>query len=88
MELNKDQKEKIINMGAFNYDASRIASVIEVEQIIVEKELKNTDSELCKLLKKGADLSDYVIDLKLFNLAQSGDIKALEKLEYRKKTRK
>jgi len=42
---------------------------------------------LSKLLQKGRDMADYVIDLKLFEMAKSGDIKALEKLDYRKRTR-
>ncbi len=33
-------------------------------------------------------MSDYVIDLKLFEMAKSGDIKALEKLDLRKYARK
>jgi hypothetical protein len=39
-------------------------------------------------MEKGKDLAEYVIDLKLFEMAKSGDIKALEKFETRKANRK
>jgi hypothetical protein len=32
-------------------------------------------------------MADYVIDLKLFDMAKSGDIKALDKLDFRKRSR-
>jgi hypothetical protein len=87
MEIKKEQEEQIINFGVFQYDETKIASILGVDVKIIEKEIKNNNSLLSKLLQKGRDMADYVIDLKLFEMAKSGDIKALEKLDYRKRTR-
>ncbi len=72
----------------FNYDSKKIASILELDKDEVDSELKNEESELSKLLQKGKDMADYVIDLKLFEMAKTGDIKALEKLDLRKRRRK
>jgi len=87
MEIKKEQKEQVINFGVFNYDSRKIASILELDKDEVDSELKNEESELSKLLQKGKDMADYVIDLKLFEMAKTGDIKALEKLDYRKRMR-
>lgn len=88
MEIKKEQKEQVINFGVFNYDSKKIASILELDKDEVDSELKNEESELSKLLQKGKDMADYVIDLKLFEMAKTGDIKAIEKLDYRKRMRK
>lgn len=88
MKITDDLKEKIINMGVFEYDSEKIASILEIDISIINKELNDAKSELNKLLEIGKNKSDYVIDLKLFELAKAGDIKALEKLELRKRKRK
>jgi len=83
MEIKKDYHEKIINCGVFNYNAQKLANILGFDKKEVESEMQNKESELNQLLQKGKDMSDYVIDLKLFELAKSGDIKALEKLNQR-----
>jgi hypothetical protein len=88
MEIKKEQEEQIINFGAFEYDEKKIASILGVDIKEVQKEISDKNSLLSKLLEKGKDMSDYVIDLKLFDMAKSGDIKALEKLDNRKRLRK
>ncbi len=87
MEITNEIEEQIINMGVFGYSASKIANILSFNVQEVENELADENSQLNRLLKKGRDLSDYVIDLKLFNMAKAGDIKALEKLEKRKNIR-
>lgn len=88
MEIKKEQEEQVINFGVFDYDAKKIASILGFDKTEVSEELKNKDSKLCLLLQKGKDMADYVIDLKLFEMAKTGDIKALEKLDQRKRIRK
>jgi len=88
MEIKKEQEEIIINMGAFDYNASKIANILSFDIKEIEKEFKDKNSKLNELLLKGKDMADYVIDLKLFEMAKTGDIKALEKLDYRKNKRK
>ena len=88
MEIKKEQEEQVINFGVFDYDAKKIASILGFDKTEVSEELKNKESKLSLLLGKGKDMADYVIDLKLFEMAKTGDIKALEKLDRRKKMRK
>jgi len=86
-DFTKKQEEQLINFGAFGYSEKKIASImgVPVDDIISLKKDKN--SILSNLLQKGKDMADYVIDLKLFEMAKSGDIKALDKLELRKRFR-
>lgn len=88
MEIKKEQEEQVINFGVFDYDAEKIASILGFSKTEVSEELKNKESKLSLLLQKGKDMADYVIDLKLFEMAKTGDIKALEKLDHRKRVRK
>jgi hypothetical protein len=87
MEIKKEQKEQVINFGVFDYSSKKIASILGLDKSEVDSELKNKESELSKLLQKGKDMADYVIDLKLFEMAKTGDIKALDKLDSRKRMR-
>jgi hypothetical protein len=87
MKIKAEQEEMIINFGVFGYSAEKMASVLGVDLLEIEKCLQDKDSQFSKLIQKGSDLADYVIDLKLFEMAKSGDIKALDKLEVRKKFR-
>ena len=84
MKIKKEQEEQIINFGALDYDSRIIASLLGLDEEEVEAYLNNKESEFSKLFQRGKDMADYVIDLKLFEMAKSGDIKALEKLENRK----
>jgi hypothetical protein len=86
-KIEKENEEQIINFGVFNYDALKIANILGLTETEIETEIKNENSDLSKLLQKGRDMADFVIDLKLFEMAKSGDIKALEKLDYRKRIR-
>jgi hypothetical protein len=88
MKIEKENEEQIVNFGVFEYDSKKIASILGVDVKEVQKEIENKTSLLSQLLQKGRDMADYVIDLKLFEMAKSGDIKALEKLDLRKRTRK
>ena len=85
MDLTQEQQDIIINAGVFGYKIEKISSILGIDQKILETTLNN---DVQKLIKKGQDLSDYVIDLKLFEMAKSGDIKALDKIEQRKRLRK
>ncbi len=87
MNIDKNTEEQIINFGALGYPASKIANILGYSEEHIQSLFTNKTSEFYELYQKGVDLADYVIDLKLFELAKSGDINALDKLDYRKKTR-
>lgn len=82
MELTKEQQEQVINFGAFGYKAEKAATILEISEDQFKK-----DKEIQRLYKKGEYMAEYVLDLKLFNLAQNGDMKAFEKFEIRKAQR-
>ena len=87
MKIDEDLEEKIVNCGVFGYSASKMANILGFSESEIATEIATSNSTFKKLLQKGIDLADYTIDLKLLELAQVGDIKALEKLDSRKKTR-
>jgi hypothetical protein len=86
--LTEKEKEQLLNMGAFEYDAQMCASILGFEIKDVESLMKNPESEFYKTYKTGQIRAQYVIDLKLFEQAQGGDIKALDKLKNRQMARK
>jgi len=88
MKFSEEQKEIIINAGAFDYDLNKIANILDVDCKELKQQYKNINSEFYQLFKKGKDRFDYAIDNKLFQMARNGDIKALEKLEQRERIRK
>lgn len=85
--ITEHERDIIINLGAFQYPAAKMANVLGWTEAEVTAELTNTKSEFFKLYTSGKDKADYVIDLKLFELAQTGDLKALEEFENRKSER-
>jgi hypothetical protein len=80
--LSEKETEAITNFGAFGYDASRMASILGWGEDEVVK-LLSSPSEFAKLVQKGKDMAGYAIDQKLWSMALSGDMKALEKFEER-----
>lgn len=83
MKLTEEIIEQIVNFGAFQYSNLKMANVLNLPENIIEEEMNNKSSEFYKLYLKGKDRADYVIDLKLFQMAKVGDIKALDKFEQR-----
>lgn len=82
-----ENEEIIINFGAFGYDAKKMSSILGVPEVEIVQELKNKDSEFAKLYQKGVDMSEYVIDMKIFALAKQGDLAAIALFEKRKEQR-
>jgi len=87
MKIEKETIEQIVNFGVFEYKPEKMASILGFTKQEIETEMKNKESDFYKFFQKGKDMADYVIDLKLFDMAKTGDIKALEKLDSRKRLR-
>lgn len=83
--LNEDQIKMLRNMGALGYPPSKIASIMEFSITEVSTLMNNENSEFYKIYMSGHDLANYLINLKLHDMALSGDIKAIDKLSERKK---
>ena len=82
--LNEEQKEALMNCGAFDYRNNKIANILEIDIDVFEHELNIKNSEVSLMLQKGKDMYNYSVDKKLFDLVQSGDLSALKELENRK----
>lgn len=76
--LTDKEKEKIINCGAFGYDYEKSAAVLGWSLDELQKLYNEPNSEVKRLYFEGKHKADYVIDCKLFELSQSGDLKALD----------
>lgn len=79
--------EMIANFGALGYDAERCANVAGVDAEFIFSAMQDPESDFSKMYRKGQHRAEYVIDLKLFEMAQTGDIKAIDKLEQRRAAR-
>ena len=84
--LTEEQKEAILNFGAFDYGVDKMASILGWDSGEV-KQLISSESEFSRLFQKGRDMAEYAIDTKLWNMALSGDTKAFEIFEKRKAQR-
>ncbi|HBL77729.1 MAG TPA: hypothetical protein DD458_21075 [Prolixibacteraceae bacterium] len=87
MKYTEEQITQIHNFGAFNYPPEKMANIIDMTIEEIQTEIQNKDSDFYKYFNAGKDKADYVIDCKLFELAQTGDLKALEQFEDRKNDR-
>lgn len=87
MERSIDEKERemIISFGALGYAPRMMSDVLDWPIAEVTQLYANKESEFYKLYRKGKSRSDYVIDLKLFEMAQGGDLRAMKELEKRKR---
>lgn len=86
--ITEKEKEQILNLGAFEYSAKMCSSVLGWDEEEIQSYLNDDQSDFHKLYETGRTKAQYVIDLKLFEQAQAGDIKSLDKLQQRKRLRK
>lgn len=77
IEYSNENEEIIINCGAFGYKADVISSLLRIDLSVIENAMVN-DNQFIKLYKFGNDMANYKLDLKLFEMAKSGDIKAMQ----------
>ena len=85
--ITDKEKEQIANCGAFAYPSDRCAAVLGWPEDETAKLFIDKKSDFFKAYSAGKYKAEYVIDLKLFEQAQAGDIKSLDKLENRKRLR-
>ena len=72
-------------MGILGYSVEKCINILDIEdEVIFVKDFNNPKSEIRKAYQKGVDKSEYAIDIKLFEKAKDGDLKALQKYEERK----
>lgn len=84
--LTDQEREKIINFGACSFDAEIMSAVLGWPVVEVQKMMRG--GEFLELYKRGAAVAEYLLNVKLFEMAKAGDIKALEKFQAMIKLRK
>jgi hypothetical protein len=85
MIITDENKEIIINSGAFGYDAEVMSSLLQVDIDIIKQQFDNK-TEFKKLYEFGKNMAKYKLDLKLFEMAKNGDVKAIQQFETNKKS--
>ena len=84
-EYSEETIKTMVHMGILGYDVDKCLNIVEVDnEEQFKKDFENPQSVIAKSYKKGKDKADYAIDMKLFEKAKSGDLKALQKYEERK----
>lgn len=82
-----EQLGKMQHMGILGYPFEKVVNIMDIEDSQLEqfkKDWNNPESELMRKYQQGVDKAEYAIDIKLFELASKGDLKALQKYEERK----
>lgn len=77
-DLDDKEREMIINFGALNYQPSMIAEILGIDETQVNID---GNDELAKLYRRGRSIAKYKLQMKVFELAQQGDLKAIQKYE-------
>ena len=87
MTYEPDFLKKITTLGTLGYPVEKIINILDVdpsEEDQFKKDFTEKTNPVYKAYLRGVDKSDFAIDQKLFELAQTGDIQAIEKYEMRK----
>lgn len=85
--ITEDVEEKVITFGSLHYSADKMANILGWDEKYIVKQMNDKSSDFSKLYKRGSDIAEYLLDKKLFEMAKSGDLKAMEKYEIKKKIR-
>lgn len=82
---NKELIDTVVSFGIVRYPLEKILNIIpdDVDKDEFTQQFNDPDHPIFKAYQKGIDRSDYDIDIRLFEMAKSGDMKALEKYEDR-----
>ena len=87
MEYTDETIAKMQSLGALGYGVEKIINILDIPETdaaTFRSDFANTDSPIRRAYQKGVDKSDYIIDKKLYELAQTGDLKAIETYENKK----
>jgi hypothetical protein len=84
-EYSEELLSRILQAGTLGYPLSKIINIFDIEDIHeFEADFYNPESPVFKAYQRGVDKSDFIIDSKLFELAKTGDVLAINKYEQRK----
>lgn len=84
LEITDLIESKIVDFGALNYDALKMAIILGFPKESIDNFLADKESEFYKLYEKGKILAQFAIDKKIFEMVKSGDLKAISIFENKK----
>jgi len=79
--MSEEIQQKYMDFGALGYKKDRIALILGLTKSDLEKQWKDYE----RYYKQGSSEFDFQIDRKLMGLAMGGDMKAMDKLERKKR---
>lgn len=87
---NKELIDLVVSFGIVQYPLEKILNIIpdDVDKDEFTRQFNDPTHDIAKAYQKGIDRRDYDIDIRLFEMAKSGDLNALAKLEQRERIRK
>ena len=87
MEYDEKFIKTVVNLGGLGYDIEKSVNVLDIEKEAdiaqFRKDFLDKNSPIFKAYKRGQDKAEFAIDIKLFQKATEGDMKALQKYEER-----
>ena len=69
--MNEEKKEQALNFGALGYKVSQICIIWDCQE-------SDLNDDFWRLYQKGEAMAQYVMDLKVFEMAKAGDLKAMQ----------
>lgn len=86
---NKELIDTVVSFGIVRYPLEKILNIIpdDVDKDEFTQQFNDPTHPVAKAYQKGIDRSEYDIDIRLFEMAKSGDLAALEKYERRLRMR-
>jgi len=83
MKIDDDFLKQVSSLGILNYNSEKCSILLNID---IEEFEEN--EEIQKAYEKGKLMGEYEIDIRLFELAKSGDLNALKEFEKRKNKNK
>lgn len=80
--INDELKQKLFDFGALKYPDKKIASVLQMEPSQLDELMKNGGR---KIYESGTDAFEFAMDRKLMEMSLSGDLKAMQKIEQKRR---
>lgn len=86
---NKELIDTVVSFGIVRYPLNKILNIIpdDVDRDEFTAQFNDSLHAIAIAYQKGIDRSDYDIDIRLFEMAKSGDLAALAEYEKRKRKR-
>jgi len=91
VEFSEEIIKKVVTLGSLGYPKEKCLNILELtteQRMAFEQQFKQPKSTIGKAYQTGVDLADFEIDKKLYELAKTGDLKAIKEFELRKNARK